>query len=294
MKTKSLERILKPAGITMSENHVYTAENGDLYTGCTTISGAWRKDFLAPWYALEMFKEASKRIGEIGLALKDASDPSAAIKILEECKGAAKRKADQAKNDGTDAHDHIRVMIQAKIEGKKKFTAPKKLNKESQNAVNAFMAWAKQNKIEWLASEELVASHEYKVGGTVDAIAVVDGLTYLLDFKTSSQVGEDALLQLAGYDVMLSEMGLQVMGHLILRLPKDGTSAETLTITNAEDMKFFRETFLRMREAHKFFIYMVSKFKEATTKKMKVDEKPIESIPSVLTKKKVVLRRKTK
>ena len=84
------------------------------------------------------------------------------------------------------------------------------------------------------------------------------------------------------------------MGHLILRLPKDGTSAETLTITNAEDMKFFRETFLRMREAHKFFIYMVSKFKEATTKKMKVDEKPIESIPSVLTKKKVVLRRKTK
>ena len=85
MKIKSLERILKPVGVVFDEvKHTYTASDGSLYTGCTTISEAWAKDFLAPWYAKEMFLEASRRIGEISLAFRGAKEPSAALKILEE------------------------------------------------------------------------------------------------------------------------------------------------------------------------------------------------------------------
>ena len=119
-------------------------------------------------------------------------------------------------------------------------------SQEAKNAINAFIRWAKPLNATWLASEELVASHEHKVAGTLDALAVINGITYLMDFKTSSQISESYLIQCAGYDLMLREMGMQVMGYLILRIPKDGTDAETLTITNQSDMEFFRETFLKL------------------------------------------------
>jgi len=273
MITKNLQRILKPSGIVRSESHVYTAENGDMYTGCTTIAGAWRKDFLAPWYAKEAIQAVTDNLGEISLLLKDNDKPKETPKLLEllnDCKMAAKRKGDQAKQDGTDAHAWVEQALAIKISGKGKNPKMPE-SKEAQKAIKSFIDWTKKNKVEWLASEEIIAAHEYKVAGTLDAIAIVNGLTYLVDFKTSSQVSEDALIQAAGYDLMLREQGLQVMGYMILRLPKDGAEAETLTITNQEDMKFFRETFLKMREAYKFFLYMSSKFKDARNK-MKVDE----------------------
>ncbi len=300
MITKSLQKILKPARVIMSESHIYTAENGDLYTGCTTISDAWRKDFLSFWYAKETINALLEKLGDLSLLLMDNARPKetpAVLELLDWCKKAAPRKADQAKQDGTDAHDYIEKVLAIKISGKgKKPELPK--SKEAQNAINAFIEWAKKNKVQWLASEEILANHEHKVAGTLDAIAVIDGITYLVDFKTSSQISESYLLQCAGYDLMLREMGLQVMGLMILRLPKDGKEAETLTITNQEDMKFFRETFLRMREAYKFFLLMNSKFKDAQTKRMKVDmvEVPIlgviESKTGKIKVKKIIRKKK--
>ena len=270
MKIESLNKILKPSGVLFDKKeHAYTNESGDLYTGCTTVSDAWDKSFfLGPWYAKEMFLEASARIGEISLALKDNPSPAEAIKILEECKGAAKRKGNKAKEDGSLAHDWIEASINSKIDDKSELL-PTPDSVEAKNAVNAFAAWEKKQDIKWLASEEIVASHEHRIGGKLDALAVIDGITYLVDFKTSSQISASYLLQCAGYDTMLREMGLQVMGYMVVRIPKDGTAVETLTVTNQEDMKFYRETFLKQREAHKFYVYAENKLKE--NGKMRVD-----------------------
>ena len=275
MKTLQLQKILKNPPVQMDEaKHTYPAENGELYTGCTTISEAWGKDFLGPWYAKEMFLEATARIGEIGLALQDNPDPSGAIKILEECKGAAQRKGNKAKESGKLAHDWIEQALAVKMSGGTKIAGMPE-DPEAQTSVKSFIEWANQHEISWLASEEIVGSTEYKVGGKLDAIAVVDGITYLIDFKTSSQMSESYLLQCAGYDLMLREMGLQVMGYMVLRLPKDGSPAETLTITDQTDMQFFRDTFIKQREAHRFYVYMANRFKEVKAgdrfAKMKVD-----------------------
>ena len=289
MRTESLNKILKPAGVLFDEvGHTYTAENGDLYTGCTTISEAWDKSFfLGPWHAKEMANFILSQPYDQVIKLS----PPEFEKFILDAKGAARRVGDKAKNDGKAANEWVGGMISAKISGKgKKPIMPE--SKESQNAINAFIAWAKKQKIEWLASEEVVASHEQKVAGTLDAIAVIDGLTYLVDFKTSGQISASYLLQCAGYDVMLREMGMQVMGYLILRIPKDGKEAETLTITNADDMKFFRETFLKQREAHKFYSYMDAKFKNEIGK-MKVDEKiaPVTVKPKKVVRKKVMRKK---
>jgi hypothetical protein len=51
----------------------------------------------------------------------------------------------------------------------------------------------------FLAAEEIVISVRHQYGGTLDAIAVIDGETWLLDLKTSSGVYAETALQLAAY-----------------------------------------------------------------------------------------------
>lgn len=266
MKIKELEKVLKDPSVVFNEKeHTYMTPNGELYTGCTTISGAWRKDFLAPWYA----KEMQNFIMDVPYDAIMKMTPDEFSLFIQDAKGAAKRKSDEAKENGTLAHDWIEAALSKKLSTDGK-SLPMPESPEAKSAIKAFIDWAKAHDIKWLASEEIVCSDVYRVAGKLDAIAVVDGITYLVDFKTSSQIGEDYLVQCAGYDLMLREMGLQVMGYLILRIPKDGTPAETLTITNQTDMAFFRDTFLRLREAHKFFVLMQSRFKDERGK-MKVD-----------------------
>lgn len=284
MKTQSLERIMKPASVTFYDDahphpeygkHVYVALTNnhgvgrpteELYTGCTTIAEAWDKSFfLGPWYAKEMCLEILSRPFDVVTKLS----PPEFEKFITAAKGAAKRKSEQAKLDGTRAHDWISSHIQSKM-GSEAPLLPTPESPEAMNAINAFLGWVKGKDITWLASEEVVSSDEHHVGGKLDGIAVIDGLTYLVDFKTSGQLSPSYLIQCAGYDLMLREMGLQVMGYLIVRIPKDGKETETLTITNQKDMQFFRDTFLKQREAHRFYAYMESKFKDMGGK-MKVD-----------------------
>lgn len=271
MKTAELAKVLRPSGIIFDEAaHTYKNDKGELYTGCTTISEAWDKSFfLGPWYA----KEMANLILTAPWDMVSKFTPSEFEKFILNAKSAAKLVSEKAKQDGTAAHDWIANRIASKIVPETALI-PTPESEKAKNACTAFANWAKGKDIKWLASEEVVASHEYRTGGKLDAIAVIEGITYLVDFKTSGQISSSYLLQCAGYDIMLREMGLQVMGHLILRIPKDGTPAESLTVTNREDMKFYRETFLKQREAHKFYVYMESHFQDAQTHKMKVDEKP--------------------
>ena len=291
MKIKNLEKLLKAPSVEFNEEkHTYAnRETGELYTGCTTISDAWDKSFfLGPWYAKEAINEAITRIPEIARICSEHPDPEKDIKLIElltDCKGAAKRKGDVAKENGTLAHNWIGNHIEAKI-GSDKELLPTPDSVEAKNAIDAFCGWAKSHQITWLASEEVICSDVHRVAGKLDAIAVIDGITYLVDFKTSGQISESYLIQCAGYDLMLQEMGFHVAGYLVLRIPKDGTVAETLTIMDQSDMEFFRQTFLKLREAHKFFVYAANKLKE--NGKMKVDEKPIEkTIPIAPAKPKV-------
>jgi hypothetical protein len=146
---------------------------------------------------------------------------------------------------------------------------PTPASTEAKNAVNAFSQWAKGRNIQWLASEEVLSYDKHKIAGKLDAIAIVDGIPSIVDFKTSGQLSASYILQCAGYDLMLTEMGFKVRQYIILRVPKDGAPAETLTISDPKEMEFAIETFLNQREAHKFYVYAENKLKE--NGKMKVD-----------------------
>jgi hypothetical protein len=93
----------------------------------------------------------------------------------------------------------------------------------------------------------------------------------LVDFKTSSQLSESYPLQCAGYALMLEEMGFKVRQWIVIRIPKDGTPAETLTITAREDMQFFRETFIHLLEAHKYQVFLQNHYVDQKTRKTKTE-----------------------
>lgn len=274
MKSESLRNILKEPSVDFDPvGHTYTNRNtGELYVGTTTVSDAWDKAFfLAPWTAKMMAEELKSKIKDIGLMFQDNPNAQKDFeKIVDEAKGAANRFSEKAKFDGSAAHDWIEQVISLKIaEGAPKLP-PLPASKEAANAVTAFINWAKRENAVWIASEEVVCSDEYRIGGKLDALASFNGVPFLVDFKTSSQISESYLLQCAGYDIMLREMGFQVAGYKIVRIPKDGKPVETLTVTKREDMDFFRKTFLMQREAHRFYVLMQSKFKDERGK-MKID-----------------------
>jgi hypothetical protein len=268
MKSAVIGQFLKdPSVVFDKEKHTYKTAGGELYTGCTTIAGAWDKSyFLGPWHAKEMaLAILSRPFDEVAKLT-----PPEFEKFITNAKGAAKRKSEAAANTGTLAHDWIASFISSRIDPNLDLI-PTPDDDEANNAIEAFVTWQPTERITWLASEELVCSDEYRIAGTLDAIASFDGIPFIVDFKTSGQLSPSYLLQCAGYDIMLREMGFAVAGYKIIRIPKDGTAAETLTITDAKDMQFFRETFLKQREAHRFYVYTTSKFTDMATGKMRVD-----------------------
>lgn len=270
MLKQELRSLIKPASVDFNEgNHTYVHKGtGEFYTGCTTISDAWDKSFfLGPWYAKEMAEFILSRPYDEIIRL----DPQSFQKFIIGAKSAAKQKSEKAKTDGTAAHDEIERRIKAKIDPDGKYESKYLGSDEAVNAFNAFSAWESKHNITWLASEEVLSSDHYKIAGKLDAIAIVDGIPSIVDFKTSGQLSASYILQCAGYDLMLSEMGFKVRQYIILRVPKDGAPAETLTISDPKEMAFAMETFLHQREAHKFYVYAENKLKDGATHKMKVD-----------------------
>jgi hypothetical protein len=272
MIRKELEGLIKEASVEFLEaQHLYKNKvNGDFYTGCTTISDAWDKSFfLGPWYA----KEAIEFLKTEPFDKVHSLTPPEFLNLLDYAKGAAKRKSEEAKVDGTAAHDWIEGSIMAEIDPSLSLP-PTPDSKKALSSIEAFCAWKKTRTIHWLASEHVVASDIHKVAGKLDGLAVVDGVPSIIDFKTSNQLSASYLLQCAGYDIMLEEMGFQVRQYIIVRIPKDGAEVETLTVRDRDEMKFLRDTFLHQREAHKYYVYAENKLKDMSTQKMKVDLKP--------------------
>ena len=73
----------------------------------------------------------------------------------------------------------------------------------------------------------MLASVINMFAGTVDAVAEVDDVLTVVDFKTSSQISDEYFLQTSAYWLLLDENLVEgekrPEQRLILRIPKDGS-----------------------------------------------------------------------
>jgi hypothetical protein len=150
---------------------------------------------------------------------------------------------DRAGDIGTLVHE----AIEARLNG-----LPIPSPENGAQAIGAFLKWEEQNNIEIVQQEIQLVSEEYRYGGTLDAVGIVDGTYVLLDWKTSKGVYKNYLLQLAAYVQLWNEnfpsREIEGGAYLVRFDKKDGI-CEPYHFS-LEDLMTPLAQFLALREAY--------------------------------------------
>jgi len=219
------------------EIHLHVLDQKPL-TGITTILGVIAKPALIAWAANEVGKFIRTNC-KTESEIYQVSEAELALA----CKAHAQRKKD-AGDIGTEVHAVIEDLITEAISannGRIESINLKIANPQVEEMVTHFVNWAIQNKVKFLESEKNLYSREMWTGGICDIVCEIDGKVWIADIKTASGIYPENMAQMAGYDLMLQEMGLydEVAGYIVLNLRKDGTFEEKRSVSNEDNRKFF-------------------------------------------------------
>ncbi len=98
-------------------------------------------------------------------------------------------------------------------------------DEKAQYGIMAFLDWVDKNKVEFIMNEKIVYSKRYDYIGILDSIAVVNGIKFLIDWKSSKGIYSNMRYQTSAYMEAYNEMnGDNVKERMILRLGKDDGS----------------------------------------------------------------------
>jgi hypothetical protein len=156
--------------------------------GVTSVGGMLPKDFLTFWAAKEAAEAAVNNWDIVSELVK--RDPKGAIDYL---KNAHRRKSTAASDLGSAAHDLFERMARGET------INTRHVHVDVKPHVRWFAEFLQEVQPEFLYLEETVWSDTHRYAGSFDAIAVVDGETVVLDWKTSKSVYDSVALQLSAY-----------------------------------------------------------------------------------------------
>ena len=211
-------------------------------TGITTVLGIIAKPFLIQWSANEAVDYIDKALNEQLESQPIETDLLLWLhdhwkEITKEAKIAHRKKKEKAGEQGTDIHAIIEKIIKEAIE-KNDGVIKNVLHEVPQ--VQRFLEWVVNNNVRFIASELHLYSREHFLGGVVDGVVEIDGEKWIMDTKTGGVYAE-AFFQMAGYQLMIEELGLyqDIKGHIILGLLKTGEFVEKRSISNEDNKKAF-------------------------------------------------------
>jgi hypothetical protein len=252
-------------------NHSYWLD-GKRILGVTTICGVLEKPALVPW--------VGKMAAEFLLGTRDPFHPDQWLnppaweagqaytteQIAELATTAGRWHADtkrKAADFGTAAHD----WIEAYIYGEKR---PEPEAPEVKASCAAFVEWIARHHVEFVEVEWSVT--DGKVGGKLDALALVDGVLRVLDHKTGKGIYMESVIQVGKYHRMASVLTSVplVARPIILHEPKDGSGFA------AYELPVSPELCGEMFE-HLYAAYEIKKEMEKATKAMQPMNQPEEA-----------------
>lgn len=117
----------------------------------------------------------------------------------------------------------VHKMIESKILGLETVEIPDLTDQQEIEAslfFKGFVRFCSDWSPEFLTCEKQVVNSVY--GGTIDAIAIIGGKKFILDFKTSSAVRLNYAIQLAAYNMLLKEDAPSDYGLGVVHLLGDG------------------------------------------------------------------------
>lgn len=170
---------------------------------------------------------------------------------------------DEAANIGTNVHSAIEHYL--------------KEDKTSELvSLKAFQLWWEQlkrtNKIEILGQEQKLVCPFF--GGTYDLLLKINDVIYLVDFKTSNHVTYKYYIQLAAYNYMLKQQGINIGGVIILQVSKTSPQYNeyVLDLHNPSHKEYFdlcERTFLSLVYSYYHISYLERRFNEEWIKETK-------------------------
>jgi hypothetical protein len=179
----------------------YYLASGEQVVGVTTVLSVLAKPALIGW---------ANRKGLEGIDTSKFVDEAAAI--------------------GTLAHALIAESLGGSPVGHDDFTAAQLAR--ARHGVRVFEQWRGGHELEVGLVETQLVSETHKYGGTVDLVAVIDGVPTLVDIKSSSGIWDEHVYQVAAYEHLLRENGQAVEAVRILRVGRsadDGLEERRLT-----------------------------------------------------------------
>lgn len=187
---------------------------GNYVPGVTTILQTLGKPALVPW--------AAKVTGDYFYNAVNSGRTDYAA-ILKEAKAAHRNIAKDAADIGQNVHLYAECTF-------KKLPLPELLTDQAKRGVEAFHKWLDAHKVEVLASERRIFSHEHYYAGTCDFVANIDGKKVVGDIKTSSGIYPEMRLQTAAYQHALQEeKKITFDERLIIRFDKKSGDFEAKT-----------------------------------------------------------------
>lgn len=172
----------------VKQHTIYKLKDGTRVCGVTTVTGILAKPQLIAW---------ANRLGLDGIDSSKYTDDLAGV--------------------GSLTHEMIRCHLTGDVLDTSEYT--KNDISRAENAFISYLNWEKGKVIKPILIETPVVSEKLQYGGTPDLYAEIDGVKTLVDFKTSSALYEDHLIQVAGgYKPLLEENGYPVEKVTVLRI----------------------------------------------------------------------------
>jgi hypothetical protein len=185
----------------------YVAKDGKQVPGVTTIIGVLNKPALVPW---------ANRMGLQGIDTSKYIDEAASI--------------------GTLAHALIAESLGGAKVPHDDFTAAQL--ERAQHGVTAFEKWRADLDFVVAMLEFPLVSETYRFGGTIDCLALINGVLELVDLKTSSGIWPEHIYQVGAYWKLLQEHEQEIKGARILRIGRtEGEGMEEHRLTGTQILR---------------------------------------------------------
>lgn len=218
----------------MPKAHRYKVEGIELWApSVTSISGSADKSaYLIPW-ALKCMASYLLKWNETALEI---TRDELAVKINEGTK-ESDRVRDEAAMFGSIVHAYAEIFAEAMMKGEAPPAPPEDAPDAAVLGIKAFTDWVAANPtLKFIAAERIVASRDHAFVGQLDAIVEIDGKRWLVDYKTSKGIYDEAIIQTAGYlFATREESGEKIDGRLILHFDKETGTVSTLFLEGEDD-----------------------------------------------------------
>jgi hypothetical protein len=140
-----------------------------------------------------------------------------------EARWAHKQVGKQAAEFGTRLHEWAEDRMNAIIDGRKSPGLPRE--RKLKACAQGVEQWLTEKNPEVISSERKVYSVGHHYSGTADLLCTIDGVPYVVDWKTSKRVDYITYdLQLAAYAQALNEEGVEgspYVGRMIVQVPRE-------------------------------------------------------------------------